>query len=412
MSKTFTTTFKVLIRDKGVLLWSVLFPLVLSTLFYSMFNKLDAEFQLDPLPVIIVADENYHKAQSFATLVDGLSGGGAAAATDDTGGGGGDAGALLSVTFVDTQDQALQLMASSDSELYYLGYIIVDSDGMPRYAMDSRLASGLDTFTTIKQSIVLSILDRYIQDYELITAIAASEPQLFADPDFIDTLLLQQSYTFRGSITANPPSDALRYYYAVLAFTCIMMMNFGRLAIDNWKASTSPLGARRALGSYSWVHSLAPTLMAAWVLSMACATIGFLYIRFGFQISFGGKEPACLAVLAASTMVSTFLGALLGAVTIPGGAKSGISAFIANFLSLFAGLYGPASQQLGDFIAREAPILAAINPVRQVSDAFFSLYYYDSYQRFTEILITLGIMVVVFFAASVGMMRKQQYKSL
>jgi len=96
----------------------------------------------------------------------------------------------------------------------------------------------------------------------------------------------------------------------------------------------------------------------------------------------------------------------------PGGAKTGLTAFLACMLSLFAGLYGPASQQLGDYVANNLPALSTVNPVRQVYEAFFSLYYYDSYDRFAEILIVLGIMVVIFFVATVMMMRKQRYKSL
>lgn len=396
MLTTFLYTIKVLIRDKSVLLWAVAFPLILSTLFYSMFNKLDETYQLDPMPVLVVEDSNYRDADAFSTLIKELS---KSADGND---------ALFAPTFVDSESKAQTALLDGE----YLGYIKVDGEGRPSYSMNSQQAGGLDIIPAIKQNIVLSILDRYTQDYEMILDIAVTNPQLFANPDFLNSLTSQQSYVERGSITANPPSDSLRYYYAVLAFSCIMMMSFGLSAIDFWKANTSSYGARRALGGQSWVQSLAPTLLAAWLLSYVCVIIGFVYIRFGFGVSFGGKEPVCLLVLAISTLVSTLVGAVFGAAPIPGGGKSGLSAFLSCFLSLFAGLYGPASQQLGDYVASNLPALSTINPVRQVCEAFFSLYYYDGYDRFAEILVTLSIMAGVFFVATVLMMRKQRYKSL
>jgi hypothetical protein len=441
MLTSFIYSVKILARDKGVLMWAVAFPLVLSTMFYSMFNGLDATYQLDPLPVIVVADANYRNAPNFSALIDELSGVGtevddvAGAGTSGAGGdaaSGASAGSEASNAAVATStDDALSITDSDDEPLFattfvasetkaieamadggYMGYIMVDSDGMPGYWMDARQSSSLDIIVAIKQSIILGVLDRYTQDYELIAGIAATNPMLFADPGFVDSLLEQQTYTHSGTITLNPPSDALRYYYSVLAFTCIMMMSFGLAAVDSWKADTSALGARRALGGQTWVRSLAPTMLAAWALSFACSLVGFAYIRFVFGISFGGKEAACIAVLAVSTLVSNLLGALLGAVPIHSGAKSGMTAFISCFLSVFAGLYGPASQRVGDYVANELPALSTINPVRQVSDAFFSLYYYDGYERYFEILATLVIMAAVFFVASVLVMRKQRYKSL
>jgi len=419
MFTTFLYTIKVLIRDRNVLMWAVAFPLVLATLFYTMFNNLDATYELDPLPVVIVQDANYVQASAFAALIVELSSADGMAtiantsnptSADDTspGDGNNSGQALLAPTFVASPEAAQATLAAGG----YLGYIQVDSQGAPSYYMDSRQASSIDTITAIKQSIILSVLDRYQQNSQLLRDIAQTNPQLLSDASNFSALMEQQGFVQRGSITANPPSDALRYYYAVLAFSCIMMMSFGLRAIDFWKANISALGARRSLGGQSWVRSLAPTLVAAWLLSLACVVIGFIYIRYVFGVSFGGKEPAVLAVLAVSTLVSTLLGAVLGTTPMPGGAKSGITAVIACVLSVFAGLYGPASQQLGDYVANNLPALSTINPVRQIYEAFFSLYFYDGYERFFQVVLTLAIMAGIFFILAVLLMRRQRYKSL
>ncbi len=397
MGTTFCYSLKILIRDKSVLIWSVAFPLVMSTLFFVMFTDLDELYSAGgPLPVLIVDDANYRAAEALPALVDELSG------TDEN-----RAEALLAPTLVDSEAAASQRLPGSD----YFGYLLVDGRGRPQYFMNADQATGLDALPAVKQGIILGVLDRYSQDSQLVSALAERNPERLTDRALLESWLGQQSYTRQGSVTANPPSDALRYFYAVLAFGCIMMVNIGLAAVESWKANRSALGARRSLAGQPWIRSLAPVLAAAWLLGFACALVGFVYIRFAFSVSFGGKELACLAVLALSTLVSTFLGALCAAIALPG-LQVAIVPIFTNLLSVFAGLYGPATQKLGDLVARELPALSAINPVRQVYEAFFSLYNYDGYGRYAQSLVTLAVMALVLFVAVLAVMRRQRYASL
>jgi len=392
---TFITTLKVLIRKIDVLFWAVAFPLVLITLFYAMFSSLDETFRLDPLPVVIVKDANYASAEPFAQMIDSLS-------SEDA-----EESPLFDPTYVANESAALNALETG----VYKGYIILDRDGIPQYFMDPRRA---DSLSDPSQTIILNVLDSYLQNRQLITSLIEENPQLLADPAFLQSLLdsESESFTTHISLTANPPSDSVRYFYAVLAFSTIMMSTFGLAAIDMVLGNTSPLGARRSIGGQSKTRMLIPTLAAAWVLSFACVLVGFLYLRFVFGIGFGGKELAVVLTLALSTLAATFLGAFLGSLPLPSGAKSGFVALISCVLSLFAGLYGPFSQDIGDMVARELPLLSAANPVRQVADAFFSLYFYDGFAEMASHLLALLVLCVAFFVLAVLMLRRQRYASL
>ena len=396
MLMTFITTLKVLVRDRSVLMWAVAFPLVLSTLFVAMFSNLDEMYQLDPIAVVVVQDETYDATEAFSETIEAL-------AQEGTEG----EAPLFAPVFVKSEADAQATLEEGD----YKGYIKVDSEGNPIYTMDTRR---IDSVGNPSQTILKSVLDRYVQDIDLITTIIEEKPSLLKDPDFIKELIegSDASLTEHISITANEPSDSLRYYYAVLAFSTIMMATFALTAIDMVLANTSPLGARRSLGGQSKVRTLVPTLGAAWLLSFACVLLGFLYLRFVFDVGFGGKEPAVILTLALSTLAATFLGALLGSLPIPTGAKSGYVAVISCVLSLFAGLFGPFSQTFGDMVARELPWLSACNPVRQAADAFFSLYYYDGYAQLAQCLLSLLIFSFVFFIISTLIIRRQRYASL
>lgn len=396
MLMTFVTTLKVLARDKRVLLWAIAFPLVLTTLFYAMFSNLDESYTLDPLQVLIVEDANYQSAESFSELIEEL------AHTDANNG-----SPLLNPSFVASADDARQALADGN----YLGYLVVDDSGNPTYFMDTRRTDGIGNPS---QTVITSVLDRFEQDKELVTALVRNNPMLLLDEAFLGGLSNEDSlsYTERISVTQNPPSDSQRYYYAVLAFSTIMMTTIAVAAVEMILGNTSPLGARRSLGGQSKIRTLVPTLGAAWLLSFACILLGFIYQRFVFGIDFGGKEAAVVLTLAVSAVCATFFGALLGALPIPSGAKGGLVTFFSCFLSLFAGLYGPFSQNLGDFVARELPVLSSINPVRQVADALFSLYYYDGYGELAVHLLSLLALSAVFFIISTLMLRRQRYASL
>jgi hypothetical protein len=404
MLTTFLTNLKVELRDRSVLMWAVAFPLILSTLFFAMFSNLDEAYQLDPIPVIVVEDDNYRTATQFAATLDALAGKEVLGSADDD-----DASPLLAPTAVESEDAALAMLKEGSEG--YKGYLTVDAEGTPTYHQDAREPDGL---SKPSQAILTSVLDRYVQDASLITAIIEEHPQLLADESFLAGLIQgsEAAYTEQLQLTANPPSDSLRYFYAVLAFSTVMMTTFALTAVSMVQGNTSPLGARRSLGGQSKLRTLVPTLAAAWLLGFACVLLGFVYLRFGLGVNFGGREAAVVLTLAASTLCSTFLGAFLGALALPIGVKSGLVSFLSCFLSLFAGLYGPFSQNLGDLVARELPWLSAVNPVRQVYDAFMALYYYDGFEQLGLCLLHLFALSAVFFVLSVLMLKRQRYASL
>jgi len=63
-------------------------------------------------------------------------------------------------------------------------------------------------------------------------------------------------------------------------------------------------------------------------------------------------------------------------------------------------------------IAEKFPLLAYINPVNLVADAMYSLYYYDTYDRFYLDALVLGIITVVLGVASYIGIRRKNYASI
>ena len=191
----------------------------------------------------------------------------------------------------------------------------------------------------------------------------------------------------------------MRYFFALLGMAALFGGQIGMIAICRTQPNLSALGARRAVGALSRAKTLTATLAASWVLTFACIAIAYLYIRFVAGVDFGGRDAICIAVIAAAALTATAFGTLLG--SLPKIDES-----------VFAGLYGSPTMKLADTVNAAVPAAQLVNPAVQISQAFYSIMYYDTYQRTIEHILILLAMAAVLFAASALFIRRQRYASL
>ncbi|MNI95101.1 hypothetical protein D3C73_1533130 [compost metagenome] len=78
-------------------------------------------------------------------------------------------------------------------------------------------------------------------------------------------------------------------------------------------------------------------------------------------------------------------------------------------MSFFAGLMWIDIKYI---VATKAPFFAYINPAHLISDAFYSLYYYDTYERFFVNIGLLAAISFVFYILVFLVVRRQKYASV
>ena len=74
---------------------------------------------------------------------------------------------------------------------------------------------------------------------------------------------------------------------------------------------------------------------------------------------------------------------------------------------LFCFLSGMMESLVTYLIATKVPILSKINPVNLITDALYSLYYYDNLYRYIENILYLGLFTVVMIALSYIFVRRK-----
>ena len=287
------------------------------------------------------------------------------------------------------------------------------------------------TTGSLDQSIVRAVLDQYRQTY-------AEMKQTFMAQPLAQGMLAAPSQEGFESLAATPGmqeaasafmSDAVktqqvdvlrvksssttRYFYALMGFASLMSITVAICAVSATRANTSAVGARRQVAGVSPAKQMAVTMAASFVAVFGCLLLAFAYMRFVLGVEFVGRDGLAIVAIAACALMSTALGAAIGAIpNIPTPGKEGLATGITCLCALFAGLYGEPSMQLADQIAQHAPWAALINPAAQAANAFYDLTYYDSLAPFSLTMCVLFVMAAAFFAMAAVLMRRQNYERL
>lgn len=396
MWNTFKYTMLYLLRSPGLLIWSLLFPLILSTVFMMMFGPLDDMTQAERLRVAVVEMGNDPEDRAFQTFIDELSTG------DD---------ALLDVTYAKSADDARDTVQKSiGTDDAYTGYIVFENGKPEAFVVGEISQSGLEGMYS---SILSMLVDQYVAKSHLITELAKEDPSALANSEVMDSLFATVDATKELQITNDQPKESTRFYYALLGMAAMFGGGIGLTACQRLRANTSPLGARREIGATGHATSVAATILASWVISFICLAIAYAYMRFVANVDFGNHDAECLMTIGASSLMATALGCAISSIPhVSEDGKTGMLTGIVCFTSLFAGLYGQPTMELADSIATSFPMAGWINPAVQVSQAFYSIMYYDTPEPLLSHILALLVMSLVLFLLSSGALRRQRYASI
>lgn len=411
-----------LVRVPGVLIWTLVFPIVLGSLFVMMLGALDERAEAVSVNVVVVDEEQANGGERTATSFEDIAR--AAQVGARVGGvfdeeafatfmealGEGD-DALFNITYVSSPEEAAALVRESlgtDDE--YAGYVQY-ADGEVQTVL-AKATSASEAYE-VEPSILMMIMDRYVAEEALIKETLQKNPAALVNPEFIETLMAPVETTVRASVTDNTPRESLRYYFALFGMAAFFGASIGLIGFQQIRANASALAARRSLGALSHGKTAFVTLLASWLLSFASLLVLFAFLVVIGGVDFGDRVGICILICLVASLCATALGCALAAIPkVPDQAKGGIVTGIVCVASLFAGLYGTFAMDFADAVSQTAPWLDVINPVVQVCQAFYATMYYDTYAQTFGHLAILLVMALIFFALSARSLRRKRYASL
>ena len=361
-----------LIRLRSALFWTVLFPIVLATFFNFAFANLKET--VDPIDVAIVNESSDNEA--FNVMIKSLSEDG-----EDK---------LLNVQNVD-KEVSLQLLENKEIK----GIITVSDD-------IALVVAG----TGIEETVLKSILDNYKQTIEMITVVSKENPVALAT--LMSDLGKRENYV--KNITSDNTDGRVIYFYSLIGMSIIYAGFFGISAITETQANLSHRAKRLAISPVNKLTSLIASLLAGFTIHFISLMLLLFYLIVILNKDFGNNMPYIILLCFVGSLAGIGLGTFISATNrLKEDTKIGLYSMVSLVLSFLSGMMYVDMKYI---IAKNIPILAYINPVTLITDALYSLYYYDTYTRFfTNIAYLSGISIVLIFGTYL-IIRGRKYESL
>lgn len=371
----FKYSLKSLLRQKDFLFWILAFPIILGTFFYLAFSNLyEKEAIFKEIPVAIVEDtEN----TAFKEVMNNLSSG------DNP---------MFDSQYTDT-DSALKMLENGDiCGIIYTGNelsLTVSKDG-------------------IKQTIIKSFLDQYKTRESIITETLENNPQNLQS--VIDAMSQDINCNENLPLSDGNMDTYIQYFYNLIAMAAFFGSINGLYISINNQGNLSAIAARKCISPTNKIVSITSSLLASFIAQVLCVSVSITYILLILKVDMGNKIPMVYLSGAAGSLAGVTMGFFVGSFgRLNQGLKTAIAMSV-TMLSCF--LSGLMVGNMKAVVEQHAPIVNRINPAALISDMFYCLNIYDDYRRYTEKLVTLLILSVIFTIGGFLLTRRKKYASL
>lgn len=374
---------KCILRDRQTMFWTLLFPIVLATLFNMAFSNLSKAETFSEIKVGIVNNEEYKRNTDFIKAIDSVSSSDKAAGKIN----------LFDITYT-SKEEADRLLADSKIE----GYIDFDN-GMKLVVKESG----------INQTIIKSFLDDFNQTASTIVTIIGKNPSAVQN-GLLSSVSNRTDYLKEAAVSKSSPDTVVNYFYTLIAMACLYGSFMGLKEITALQANLSAQGARVNMAPTHKMKVFMASMAAATTIQLADIFILLGYLALVLKISFGNQ----LGYIALTCLIGTITGVTFGTCISSmnkksEGLKVGIligTSMIMSFLS------GMMYDKMKYIVTTKVPILGYLNPANLITDCFYTLYYYDTHTQFFMDIALLCGFSVVFSIITYLALRRQRYASL
>ena len=361
---SFKNTFKYLLREKAMVFWALVFPIILGILFKLAFGGITENNKFEAIEIAVseraLSDENFK-------------------------------------TFLDTMEDEnyFKITKSNDKE-------ILNTNSDIRVYIEEK-DEILTKKSGIEETIVETILNDYLQKSEMIVRIMKENPQTD-----IAKLLEVEDYIKDESRKNMDPINT--FFYTLVGMTAIYGYMWGLYVIYQYEANLSVNAKRNLVAPIKKSVSLLASILASWIINFVITLIFILYLDKALGVEFGGRMWLLVLLSLVSSLAGVALGILIGVSNKKSiEFKINLGIAISMLMSFLSGMMISSVKVL---IQEKIPILGKINPVSVVTDAIYSLYYYEPTSRFFQNIGLLILISLTFFLASLFFMRGKEYENL
>lgn len=380
---------KVLFKNKSLIFWTFAFPIILGFLFNLAFSNIEESEKLDIINIGIV--ENEKLDENFLTAIKYL----------------GD--------------------KENEDRLFEIKYL--DEDDAEKYLDESKISAYIsydnDIKITIKenginQTIIKNVVDEIIQQSKLTENIIKKdvENQMLNGNFNIDyESIYSNAYKVAGysyentkDISKENISYTMIEYYTLIAMTALYGGIIAVTSLNNNLANMSNKGKRVAVAPTKKVTTILSSLVASYIIQLIGMILLFVFTIFVIKVDYGNQLGKIILLALIGILSGLSLGMFVGSVLKTNEAsKVGIIIAITMLGSFLSGMMGITMKYIID---SSVPIVNKLNPAAMITDGLYSLYYYDTFDRYYFNIISLLIFSTILILIACISLRRQKYDSI
>ena len=386
-------SLKILFRNRMLIFWTFAFPIILGTLFNLAFSNIENSEQLKIIDIGIVDDEDFQENEVFKSAIIDLSD------KDNP-------DRLFKTKFFPSENEANEKLENGD----IVGFLKFDGDK----------ASILVLENGINQTIFKYVTEEILQTADSVENIVQNEVQeeikkgnYNISYDEINNRvneILEENDANLKNISKSNLSYTMIEFYTLIAMACLYGGNFSMTSINQNLANMSNKGKRIAVSSIKKSETILSSLFASYLVQLIGIALLFIYTIFVLKVDYGDKIGLIILLSMVGSLAGLTLGMFTGVIFKTNeNAKVGILIGFTMLGCYFSGMMGITMKYIID---KNVPILSKINPASQITDGFYSLYYYDTLNRFWGNITALLIFAFVLTFVSFFSLRRQKYDSI
>ena len=388
----FIYAFKTLFRNKMLIFWTFAFPIILGTLFNMAFSNIENSEKLKIINIAIIQNENFENNEAFKTSFEELS--------DE------DNEDRLFNTQYTTEEKAKELLDNGK----IVGYMKLKDD------------KPILTFSTsgIDETIFKYVTEEIEQTIDIIKNLSETEIQKeITDGNYnidygkiydnVEELIKEDNVRLKNISNSNLSYKMIEFY-TLIAMTCLYGGMLSMVSINQTLANMSNKGKRIAVSPTKKSTIILSSLLASYIAQLIGLAILFVYTLLVLKVDYGNNNGLIILLAAIGTFAGLTLGTFVGTILKTNeNAKTGILIALTMFWCYLSGMMGITMKYVVD---KNVPIINQINPASMITDGFYSLYYYNTLDRYWTNIISLLIFAFILIAISFFSLRRQKYDSI
>lgn len=384
----FKYSLKVLFRNKALIFWTYIFPLILALLFNLAFKDIESNEVLKTIDIAVVNSESFENDTIAKNILKELSS---------------EENKIFNIEYTDLE-KSKELLENKEIS----GYIIYDND--IKIVINNN---------GINETILKYTLDEIQNTKNMVNIMLTSSITKEINNgnininynEIYNNIMNKISNTNikLNDISNKNLSYTMIEYYTLIAMAALYGSMLSMYIINYNDARMCPVGKRKNVSPTNKMTLIVSGLLSSYIVQLIGIFILFMFMIFVLKIEFI-KLGKIIFLSLLSSLAGLSLGVFVSSVfKAKENTKTGIIITITMICCYLSGMMGITMKYIID---TNIPIINKINPANMITDALYSLYYYEDNIRYSFNIISLIIFSTIMILISYLKLRREKYDSI